>query len=287
MKPRLFHLHALSALHCGTGQSAGVVDLPIARERATNLPMVPGSSLRGVLRGEVDEGDVAALFGPRNPDGEVDSFAGACAIGDAALLMLPVRSLAGVVCYATSPFILKRYARDLCRAGRQPPASPASDQAHAAVASGSVNRLKGKVVLEDLDLTARDDPAVGEWANVLAEAAHANDEAAKKDFEKRFVILPDDVMDFLSETGTEVRARIAINPETGTVKQGALWYEENLPADSLLWGVFAVAASSQPGDPRGESELAKAVPKEALLQLGGKAGVGRGLVRFLASEAGA
>ena len=285
MKPRLFHLHALSALHCGTGQSAGVVDLPIARERATNLPMVPGSSLRGVLRecDEVDEDDVAALFGPRNPDGDAKSFAGACAIGDAALLTLPVRSLAGVVCYATSPFILKRYAR---RAGFQSLALPETESEHAIVTLGSVNQLQGKVVLEDLDLTAREDAAAQKWANVLAEAAHADGEA-RKDFASRFAILPDDVMDFLSETGTEVRARIAINPETGTVKDGALWYEENLPADSLLWGMFAVAASSQPDDPRGEDELAKALPDAALLQLGGKAGVGRGLVRFRTSRAAA
>ena len=286
MTPRLFHLHAISALHCGTGQSVGVVDLPIARQRATKLPMVPGSSLRGVLRDEVDEeGDVEALFGLRNPDGDTESFAGACAMGDATLLTLPVRSLAGVVCYATSPFILKRYARDLERAGLQPPALAVPDQEHAAVPPGSVNRLNDKIVLEDLDLTATDDAAAGTWANVIAETVHVDE--ARKDFAKRFVILPDDVMDFLSETGTEVRARIAVNPETGTVKQGALWYEENLPADSLLWGVFAVAASSRPGDPRGEYELAKTVPKDALLQLGGKAGVGRGLVRFLAPGASA
>lgn len=285
MKTRLYHLHALSALHCGTGQSAGVVDLPIARERATKLPMVPGSSLRGVLRDNVNEQDATALFGPLAADIDTATFAGACAVGDAALLTLPVRSLAGVVCYATSPFILKRYARDLRRAGLEPPAAP--DREHAAVAPDSVNTLEGKVVLEDLDLAARTEEDAREWAQVLGKAAHADDDAAQRDFTARFAILPDDVMDFLSETGTEVRARIAINPETGTVKDGALWYEENLPADSLLWGVFAIAASSQPEDPRGEDELAKAVPDAALLQLGGKAGVGRGLVCFRTSGAAA
>jgi len=41
MLQKTFHLHALSALHVGTGQSVGVVDLPIARSRATHLPLVP------------------------------------------------------------------------------------------------------------------------------------------------------------------------------------------------------------------------------------------------------
>ena len=37
MQHHLFHLHALSALHAGTGQAVGAVDLPIARERASGL----------------------------------------------------------------------------------------------------------------------------------------------------------------------------------------------------------------------------------------------------------
>lgn len=281
MKPRLFHLHALSALHCGTSQSVGVVDLPIARERATKLPMVPGSSLRGVLREEVAEQDAPALFGPRNADQDANSYAGACAIGDAALLILPVRSLAGVVCYATSPFILRRYARDLRRAGTRPPALVVPDRECAAVGSDSVNTLEGKLVLEDLDLAASENSGAGKWAEFLARAAHGDDEEAQRDFTKRLAILPEDVMDFLAETATEVRARIAISADTGTVKDGHLWYEENLPAESLLWGLFAVSKSLKEDDQRSEDELANAVPADRLLQLGGKAGVGRGLVRFL------
>ena len=54
----LMFVHALTSLHAGTGQGVGVIDLPIARERATDLPLVPGSSLKGCLRekyrGEVD-----------------------------------------------------------------------------------------------------------------------------------------------------------------------------------------------------------------------------------------
>ena len=298
MKTRLFHLHALSALHCGTGQSAGVVDLPIARAKATKLPMVPGSSLRGVLRDELEQEDATTLFGPRldlrravvdaaSTDDDANSFAGACAVGDATLLALPVRCLAGVVCYATSPFILSRYARDLCRAGLQVPDVVDPGQSQVAVPQQSVNLVQGKVVLEDLDLTAREDTTAEQWAKMLAGVAYPDDEDAQEDLTSRFAVLPDDVMDFLSETGTEVRTRIAVDPTTGTAKGTALWHEENLPAESLLWGVFAVTASLRQDDQRGEDELAKAVPSCRLLQLGGKAGVGRGLVRFIASEVGA
>jgi CRISPR-associated protein Cmr4 len=79
MKPNLFYLHALSALHCGTGQAAGVIDLPIARDRASNLPLVPGSSLRGVLRDNFagkDDQLENALFGPRTIGGADEAHAG-------------------------------------------------------------------------------------------------------------------------------------------------------------------------------------------------------------------
>ena len=164
MQPRLFHLHGLSALHCGTGQSAGVVDLPIARARATKLPIVPGSSLRGVLRQQVSERDREAartLFGPKSIRGDRDAFAGALAVGDAHLLLLPVRCLAGIVSYVTAPFILRRDARDLRRAGVPSPPlppEPATDDetAEALVPADSANRLDGKLVLEDLDLETRE-----------------------------------------------------------------------------------------------------------------------------------
>ena len=289
MQPRIFHLHTLSALHCGVGQAADVVDLPIARARASGLPIVPGSSLRGVLRAQMEsdpqrEEDVPALFGPREIGGQADAFAGALAVGDAHLLLLPVRALAGIICYATSPFILRRYRQDLIRAGYATPAlpeQPGSGQAR--VAHDSANRQDGLLILEDLDLQAREDSAVREWAALIGQAVHASDADAQSDLVARVALLPDDIMGYLAETATEIRTRIAINPATGTVKRGALWYEENLPAESVLWGVQALSASNQGGNDRDAVSLSSGLPGEELLQLGGKAGVGRGLVRLLRS----
>lgn len=289
MQPRLFHLHALSALHCGTGQSAGVVDLPIARARATNLPLVPGSSLRGVAREEVTARDPKAaitLFGPERIEGDAQSFAGALAIGDAHLLALPVRALAGILCFATSPYILKRYARDRSSADLKSRSEPPTPPAGAAlVPPGSVNRSGQTLVLEDLDIPAQEDDAAKNWAEAIAKTVHPTDSDAQSDLMTRFAILPDDILGFLADTATEVRARIAINRETGTVKRGALWYEENLPAETLLWGIYALSASMNKDDARAAQDLAKCLPPSGtLLQLGGKVGVGRGLVRFLTQE---
>ena len=298
MQARLFHLHALSALHCGTGRSAGVVDLPIARARATQLPIVPGSSLRGVLRRQVTNrasDDAKTLFGPRSIRSDQGAFAGALSIGDAHLLALPVRCLAGIVSFVTCPFILRRHERDLKRAGASPPALPnAPDKGAARVTPGSVNlvesvekndRKLAKLVLEDLDLGAHTDDALSPWAQRIARAVHPGDDDAQSDVVARLSLVSDDVMSFLAETSTDVRARIRLDPDTGTVSEGALWYEEDLPAETVLWGVFAVADSSNESDARTADDLARAVPDDELLQLGGNAGVGSGLVRFLTERA--
>jgi CRISPR-associated protein Cmr4 len=280
MKSRLYHLHALSALHCGTGQSAGVVDLPIARDRATNLPLVPGSSLRGVLRDDFAGKDAAlerTLFGPRSIGGADEAHAGALAVGDAHLLLLPIRALAGIVAYATCPFILKRYAQDSGKVAE----IPLPTDAQALHASDNLNQLAGKIVLEDLDLAPVHKPEADQWAKAIAGAVFADDAEAQKDLIARFLILPDSVFSFLAETATEIRARIAIDNTSGVVKQGALWYEENLPAESVLWGVYALTASRVKGEETQADELAAKIPPTTLLQLGGKAGVGRGLTRFL------
>lgn len=295
MQPRLFHLHTLSALHCGAGQSADVVDVPIARARATRLPMVPGSSLRGVLREQISGGDehtARTLFGPRSITSSEDSFAGALTIGDAHLLALPVRCLAGIVSYVTSPFILRRYQRDRDRAGIATPALPADPVSGEATVTSDINCLKDtedkkKLVLEDLDLTARKDDSLPPWAKQIARTLYPDDIQSQSDFVRRFALLSDDIMDFLAETATEVRARIRIDENTGTVAKGALWYEEHLPAETVMWGVYALSASNRHDDKRGADELVQALPATGtLLQLGGKAGVGHGLARFMTNHAG-
>ncbi|HCW51693.1 MAG TPA: hypothetical protein DGR79_06470, partial [Clostridiales bacterium] len=48
---RVFWIHALTPLHVGAGQGVGFIDLPVMREKATGWPIVPGSTVKGVMRG--------------------------------------------------------------------------------------------------------------------------------------------------------------------------------------------------------------------------------------------
>lgn len=289
LETRPYLLHALSPLHAGTGQSVGVIDLPIARLRATNIPFVPGSSLKGVLRElhrSLPPAEREALFGPlRKVSGqegdEALEHAGALVVGDARLVALPVRSFFGTFALVSSPLLLNLARRDLAGLERLP--GPLERRAGPAawVGPGNVTVPAGHrtIFLEDLDLDAREeDPAVEAWARFLARALPQEEEELVRE---RFVVVDDETMDFLLETATQVDTRVRINPETGTVAEGALWKEESLPAETLLVGVLAAGPSLRRRTSLSPSEvLERALRGAATLQLGGKATVGRGRCRL-------
>src|SRR5450432_689726 len=109
MSSRIVFLHAWTPVHSGTGQGVGSIDLPIARERATHLPLVPGSSIKGCLRDastSLSTNDKIAIFGPDTDN--ADAHAGALRVGDARLTLLPVRSLTATFVWTTCPFVLLR-----------------------------------------------------------------------------------------------------------------------------------------------------------------------------------
>ncbi len=290
MQTKTFYLQSLTALHVGTGQGVGVVDLPIARSKATNLPLVPGSSLKGVLRDELavqqslDAKDVNTLFGPDTQTG--DSFAGALSLSDANLLILPLRSFAGTVAYATCPFILKRYARDFKHSLNV----PATEGDLAIITTNSKLEVATEsLALEDLDISSERSNDATDWAELLASELYPdsvlNAAEWRSEFIKRFVILPDNIFSFLVDTATEIRTRIRINRETRIVKDGALWTEENLPAESVLWGVLGVNRSFNKENQKSEEEMMALLPtEEMMIQVGGKHTVGRGMCRFLITQ---
>jgi CRISPR-associated protein Cmr4 len=99
---------------------------------------------------------------------------------------------------------------------------------------------------------------------------------------QRLCIVHDDVLNFLLMTATEVTARVSLNDNSKTVAPGALWYEESLPAETVLAGLVSISEIRAAG----RKEMDSAAVLESIvritstaLQFGGKATVGRGLCR--------
>ena len=111
-------LVAETQIHAGSGESNGVVDLPIMREKASGWPCIFGSAVKGALRARAEIvtayniGLVEQIFGSASTTGS--EFAGALLVSDAQLALLPVRSLTGHYRWVTCPEMLRSFVT-VCR----------------------------------------------------------------------------------------------------------------------------------------------------------------------------
>ena len=285
MTTRLLITHALSPLHAGTGQSVGAIELAIARDRATNHPYLPASSLKGALRARAvdqwDEPDVFALFGPDTE--HAADHAGSVLFGDANLLLLPVRSVAGTFAWVTSHYLLHRFARDCAEAGRKglPLPAPPESLEECRITSKSALKVpvqgKARVVFEDLDLQPSGS-SLDALASMLGELVFPGDDTWQSLLEQRLCVVHDDVMSFFALHGTDVVARVALKHESKTVAN--LWHEESLPAETVLVSLVTAAPHGKTG--KSAAKLIQGLDGllKGSVQLGGKATVGRGRCRL-------
>lgn len=286
---KVYWLHALTSVHVGVGQGIGFIDLPIMREKLTQWPIVPGTAVKGVvkqyyLKSGLEQNMVDLAFGKSSGQNTGYENAGAVVFTDARIVALPIRSYYGTFAYVTSPLVLKRLKRDLHSVDWDGIPSDVPDMAGEMLLTVARSKLvqNGKVYLEEYDFNAKEEAIAEEWAKVLGQAVFRDDEEWRKIFQERFAIVQDDIFNFISESATEVNARVRIDPTTGTVAKGALWYEENLPAETILAGiVWSDQVARNSVEP--ETLLNRIANGQLHLQIGGKATVGKGKVRCVFS----
>jgi CRISPR-associated protein Cmr4 len=305
LQSRMLFIYTETPLHAGTGTGLGAVDLPIQRERATGYPIVQASGIKGALRSESPDGDEKkAVFGPDDAE-----HAGALSPGDGRILLFPVRSLSGVFAWATSHDALARFRRDAVamgmNRGQNPvPELPADNpKGNDALASGTrvlVNPQDNgdTAVLEEFAFRCTVAETATAWAKWLAKEALPSQSSAPEyapwieRLKDSLLILPEDAFrDFLLHA-TEVVTRIKLEPDSKTVASGALWTQEHLPSDSLLYAPvhatrLRIRGEKPPklvgDDPQQEAKkvldwVEDNVPQR--IQLGGDETVGRGIVRL-------
>lgn len=310
-----------TSLHAGSGSDLGIVDLPIQREKHTGYPKIEASGIKGALREvfstqpnlqglergwnitSVEDSNykdtINLTFGPDTTN-QSNLHGGALGFTDARLLLFPVKSVSGVFGWITCSAVLERFKHDLsiCQPNITLDFSlPEENQ----VPTGSnliVN--DNKIVLEEYTFEVQETDDCGKLANWIANNCMPSDDVYeywRDKIEKSLVVLSnDDFRDFVT-LSTEVIARIKIDQKTGTVQKGALWYEEYLPSDSILYsialtspifqeneedkGIFQLTAQDQTEN-RDESEKVMEFLEDGLptiIQLGGNATIGKGIVR--------
>ncbi len=294
-------LYAVSPVHMGAGQTIGVIDNPIQRERHTGHPCFAGSGIKGAVRHSFknlggDVGRTTLLFGPDS--GSADLHAGAVSFGDAQLVALPVRSLKGGFVYATSPQALARAQRLLAHLHlpRSWPALPAVGPGHCLTIHATQLGGAGgdKLHLEAFEYAAADKAcaALQTIAQDLATIALPSGDGYaffRTKFAADLVVLSDSDFDYFSQHAMLVEPHVRIDDTTGAASEGGLFYTENLPPESLLIAPLLAsrtrldkASQARSGKDGLEAEDVmnhmKTVLHSKLLQIGGDATTGRGLV---------
>ena len=290
----LLLLTSETPLHAGAGQSVDGIDLPIQREVHTHWPCVFGSAVKGALRAHAEQRmaststAIADLFGPDHGGAQErdTSHAGALLVGDATLLALPVRSLQSSFKWVTCREALQRFARTAERLGLQLQwptiTQPAPEKA--------LGQGDAKLFLEEFRFEQSPDACIGALAKALAPlSGGALDEAT---LVQRLVVVHDDIFSFLARNATSVQPHIAIDSTTKTVKDGALWFEETLPPETLLYVPLTATASRRKAGALTAAQVLEQFEQllpagKNWLQLGGNETTGMGWCRVGIARASA
>ncbi len=256
MKAAMLGLLAETPVHPGSGRSTGVVDLPVAREAATDYPVLVGSGLKGALRDKTERmgGDGARHFGEINKAGDL-------LVSDGRLLLLPVRSLTGRYRWATCPHMIERFSRDLCRVGLATTATPKTDCGKVLTAG------EGKLFLEEREFDISGPLPEGLTAAIAPLLLH---QETRERLAAQVAILHDDDFAWFARYGLAIQARNVL--EDDTKKSRNLWYEETLPPDTVMYALVAARGGTGPG-----AALNGLFPDDdPYLQAGGNETVGQG-----------
>ena len=282
-------LYAISPVHMGAGQAIGVIDNPIQRERHTKHPSFAGSGIKGAVRHGWkalggDEDFISRILGPESGSSEL--HAGAVSFGDAQTVCLPIRSLRGGFVYATCSQALARVARLLNTVGGKADWPSLNVNEGECLVRDDTLLSGNKLHLEAFEYRAKiNEPLAAIAADI---ARRALPEGNAYDFfrdklKSDLVVLSDTDFAYFSENAMLVEPHVRIDPDTGTAADGGLFYTENLPPEALLIApLMASGTRSGKKDEKLEAEdvmfKVKTVIDGKLLQIGGDATTGRGLV---------
>jgi CRISPR-associated protein Cmr4 len=296
IKRHLLTLYTRTPLHVGSGTSVDVVDLPIMRERITGFPVIPSTSLKGVIRDRgrtstkpdgtrlLTDDDVRTLFGEDRPVDEkasITAYAGCVQITEAKLLAFPVRSLAGCFSWLTCPAALARFQRDTSRKFL----IPAVDKDR--VVAGTELVVNSQVVLEEYALNLQPN-SNGQAATLAGQLDMlTSDPLWTAKITSRLGIVHDENFQHFVTTCTEVVARIKVDAASRTVEGGALFNQENVPCEALFYSVLTVLPPRRngvAGDFEANTKLGELLPdgkdpkkQPPILQIGGDETTGHGL----------
>ena len=277
---RTGYLYSLAPVHCGGEGDLGNI-LDIVREAHTDFPYIPGSSLRGSLRWDVNSVNpniADKLFGKElTADGQMGVHQ--VWFGDARLLWVPMRTMGsrsnGIFTWVSCHSLI----RDHALLSKLPitnfPSHPVG------TSSGTYYVADAQLQVSPLNEDQKKAIALaGDWHNSL-------DGEVRQTWSNNRVVLSDSDFQTLMEHSlwTQIRNKITKagddneNDEiNGEGSAEIFWTDVCIPRDTILyypWG-YKLNKNNPVGEP--EHNCLKDVIT-GLFQIGGQANVGRGWVQ--------
>ncbi|SMF09846.1 type III-B CRISPR module RAMP protein Cmr4 [Desulfovibrio gilichinskyi] len=272
---------AVTPLHCGATESGDGIDRPVVRERYTNFPFIPATSLKGVWRNicqrsknntcneKWDDAEVTAAFGPDSEKADKNG-AGLLGFVDAQVLYIPVRASARTFFIITCPLQLSRFNETLAKQEIKPfKITDIDDNTIKSSALAAIN----EVYLEDIKLKAE------------SEELNLPSYGVPDYLKSRLALVSDETFEWFASNAMEIRAH---NKLSKTKQSDNLWYEEFVPAESIFFGQLLESPpykednSAIPG--QYSAKIMKTKPQ--LFQVGGNESTGHGLMEITPIEKG-
>ena len=284
---RTGYLYSLAPIHPGGEGDLGNI-LDIVREAHTNFPYLPGSSLRGCLRDEVEQsrpnGKAIAdrLFGQELDTGTGDMGVHQVWFGDARLLWVPMRTMAiessngrtdNAFTWVSCHSLIRDHALltdNPCKVANFPNEPVGTHEGTYWVADSCLE-------VQEMSKDQKTVTQISNWASPLSGDV-------KNTWESDRIVLPDGVFEVLMEHSLWTQIRNKLTPEESTndkTQAGSaevFWTDICIPRDTILyfpWGYrLRPTPKLQDEDPMALKEV-----MAGLIQVGGQANVGRGWVQ--------
>ena len=237
MQTKTLYLFTRTPLHVGAGSSVGAIDQPVAREKHTGIPIIPGSAIKGVLadqyvkdRSSGTRTDAGRdIFGHERPD-DAESKSGGVSFCEGRLLAFPVRSAKGCFAWVTSPLLLERWKNATGESVALPQNLPTAMEIY-----GDADTLAHDhtIVLEDYAFDHKGAFSPGEGLKTSGGVPLWSDLSPS-----HLCLISDDMLSHFARNSCEVAQHVRINDETGAADEGALFNQENVPAETLFFSAL-------------------------------------------------
>jgi len=295
---KIFYIHTVSPMHVGSGSDLGIVDMPIQREGHTGFPKIEASSLKGSMREAFemegranvdvllktymsfgyDETNAPSAVQEAFKEKKDREFAGALGFSDARILLFPIKSAKGIFAWVSCPMVLEKFIKDLKISENE---QTFTINENSITNDSKINIDNSSVILEEYQIAVIKDANTQQVAEFLATELNNNEIK-----EKLIILSDDDFKDFVT-LSTEVITRTKIDNVTGTVQDGALFTEEYLPSETVMYSLALASPvmtkvtqiQNLSSDDEVMNFFSSTVP--AIMQIGGNATIGKGIVSIV------